>query len=1130
MRSHRKYWWLIVPAVMAWTAVAVAQVSDNGPPSPSAVESSTEDASPRIVERSPRIIYLRNAKGEEVPWINLPLERIQTLLDRDNGGLGRRQPPEYQVDRLEINGRTEQSRAVLDVAVDVTTLKADDSETARWVAVPLRMHDSSLVEPPSYEGGGQMFLSQDESDGYQAWIRFKQTGQHKIRLRFWTNLSKAALATQLRFFPPAANISVLRLDVVGSPINADIENGANLQVSRGEEERSILTATDLRNQVAVVWRDGNTDTQQRTAYLDARGDIQVSIDGPGAIRSNVTLDVKSYTGAIESFALRLPPYTTIVAVSDEDYQITELSNPTFEQGDNRRTVQVTLDEPSTQIQLQLTTQTTVAANGDKEGPGAEQLINVASFEVLDALRQAGRVSVLASEDWLVYWYLGSSVRRVPGPGDSSVVSERKRLATFEYFRQPCRLDLEIKPQSTRVHVEPIYRIKVEEDRVALEATLRYKIRGARVSFLDFALNGWQLDDVGPSTTVENDHFQDDSNPNVKLRLTQPRAGEVDLVLNLHRRVTEREGTLRFPLPWPASDSLTPGMVLVTAADAIALNYRTQEMVGLVQDTVPTDIGSASRLSSTQQLAAFRIRHDRAPGDVVIDYQVREQELSVRSDTVVEVSPGTANVSQQFSYKVLYEPASRLTLEIPRPLYEWMADPRNQNQVELDVAGRSLNIDTLLDANNGLAENESSVSLSVPLDQPQLGSFVVRLQFPWKLIASNEFRQASIPLATPRDGRLLSNTAKLSAKGRSRIELTDDSRWEEDENAATLESSPMFALTAQGQRDEVTLNVKQIAENDEVVIPGTTVVQLAWRQTWLSRAERRDRLAYRITTGADRLYLNLPGGENPQLIVLVDGREAAATFNAADELEIPLPQGARRHHTIEVSLRYATRPKPGGMSFRIPSFRDAQPVERWFWQLILPDSEELLLTDSRLTSANHWQRDGWFWTQIGSVNQPNLEYMTGASTQVNVPGSANQYLFSSFDPINEFEIRTCRRRVLVYGTSSLILLMGLSLIYVPVTRQPIVLMIIGVGLATSVALLPTASVLIAQASLLGCALVILSLLILVLVRWVAMRRLAGQPRQSESPSGVQSSWRDGSQSSTASITVQSLPVVVPDSKA
>ena len=310
---------LISLSILLIASFAMGQQPDSDEPQSPVADGATTPRA-KIVERAPRLIYAEDADGNRVPLINVPLQRIQQLLD-GNTANARRRPPKYQLDRFEITGQVESDRALLNVKVEITTLRADNDTKEQWIAVPLRMHESSLLDSPEYQGDGQVFLTHNQTDGYQAWIRHSTSGKHSIALRFATKLSRVALATQMRFFPPTANISRISLNVPGERISADIENGSDLTVSPNAESRSTISASDLRNQVIVVWRDGIEVRGQRTAYLDARGDIQVSIDGPGAIRSDVSLDIRSYSNDIESFALRLPPYTTIVSQTAQGYQI-----------------------------------------------------------------------------------------------------------------------------------------------------------------------------------------------------------------------------------------------------------------------------------------------------------------------------------------------------------------------------------------------------------------------------------------------------------------------------------------------------------------------------------------------------------------------------------------------------------------------------------------------------------------------------------------------------------------------------------------------------------------------------------------------------------------------------------------
>jgi len=1123
--------WLTITVLVYCVSLLITQSAVAQRPEP--VDDEATVSSPSnvdVVERRPRVVYATDENGKRVPFVNLTFDEIARLLNTDDPQKENREPPQYQINRVQFKGLAETDRATLTVSVDITTLADEANSTQdQWVAIPLRLHECSLLDAPEYEGEGKLLLTHDKTNGYQAWIRYQSTSDHRLQLRFSTNLSQAALATQVRFFPPAANVSTLELDVPGERITSEIQNGRDLKITPSAESRSIITANNLRNQVIVVWRDGVEARDDKTTYLDARGEIQVSIEGPGTIRSDIALDVTSYGEEIESFQLRLPPRTTIISTSEQGYRITELNRPTITDDNERRTVQVILDKPGIQIQLLFSTQTTGSENGNESDSSR---FDVASFEVLGALRQSGRVTLMSSEDWLVYWYLGPSVRRVQATEETTDSQDRKRLATFEYFRQPCQLAIEIKTQSTRVSVEPSYRLKVDEDRVDLEVFLRYTIRGARSSFLNFDLNGWELDDVGPSSTVENDHFQDSSDSKVKLRLTQPRTGEFELVLRLHRPVTEPSGTLRFPLPWPTYDNMSPGIVIVSPAEAIVLNYRLEEMVGLVQESVPPEFATAPS-PEAQPPAAFRIRNDRASGDVVMDYEVRGREIRVRADALMDISAETADVSQRFTYRVLYEPASRLELTMPRELYRLLVNPRYRSAVELQVDNQILNSDDLLIASNDVNGTSRTVNIGIALPQPKLGTIDVLFKYPWR-ISSSGTRFHSIPLAMPADGQLLANTARLTPRGPMQVELSPEAIWEQDEGVIPAEAGQSLALAAEFPTLSLPLRVSQQQENADPESPqGATEVRLAWLQTWLANQSRQDRIVYRLASGSDNVYLQLSQPVDGSVILVVDGVENPTNWidgENGSELEIRIPRGDQTEHTIELAVQYNDRPAAGAMTFNLPRFRDASSPRRWFWQLILPESEHLMLVDPHLTSSNRFERRGWFWYRTGSHTQLELEDWTDATTQPEIPETANQYLFTSIDRLDPITVRTSPRRQLVYAISVTVLAFGLTLIYIPLLRHPVILLALAVGLLISVSLFPSGSLILAQASLLGSLLVVLSLFLVASLRWIQPRRsrLHSAVRQGDSHSEIQVSWRDNSNGSNSTSTTTSLPVA--DSKA
>ena len=1191
MHPRRLLYWLSVPAIVTWLSLATwvdVRVMAQPPVTSDRTEvlprRTDEPPRPRIFEQQPPVIYAPDENGTPTLLLNVPLSQIQRLMDRADDRLeGPGAPPQFQVDRLQIQGTTVESAVQLDVAVTVKVLPPQDANggvadegVPTWTRIPLRFHDASLLSPAEHEGAGQLYLVFDPTNGYQGWLRHQGEGTHEIRLRLAVPLRQASDATQLRFFPPLANQSSMALDLQGENVAASIENGRNLTVQELGDGRSQINAEDLRNLVVIDWRlDGNLSARQPT-YLDVRGDIRITIDGPGAIRGNVTLDLQSYGRAIEQFTLQLPPDTKIVSGDQPGYSLRELSDAETAT-DTGSQVEITLEKPAPQTRFQFATQTTLAA--DRPDP-----VNVAKFEVIGAIQQRGRVRLLTSEEWLVYWTLGPSVRRVQAIETFETNQERRLLASFQYFRQPCRLDVEIKPQDTRISVQPDYQMHVSEDRVTLQARLNYNIRGARVSFLDMSLNGWELDDIGPIGAVENDDLNETAADPIKLRLTQASTPDLTLTMTLHRPLPPESAGVQFRLPWPAADSRSPGTLRVTSDPSVVMSFD-EGMSGLAPDPLlesyqakptidtngigtatpangipnslssppngvaPTSNGGSPSSPSPMPLATttaaaspgvgavglpgsatwFRVLASTTTPELEITYEIRSQEIRVATDSVVDLTLDSAQVEQRWGYQVRYEPAARITLMVPRELLQRFALPRYRGQVELRLDDQVLATDWYQEGAEAFDTTRSLVAVNVALDRPRLGGFELALRYGWNLRPAGPAGYCSVPLVVPRDVDTISNRVTLTPIGPVRVEPADDENWTQDDDLTADTSLQSIGLTEPTNAEMIRLRVAQLQEdvNSEVATVTATIVDRAWLQTWFSTDRRMDRMVFRILTGADSVVVVLP--ESAGLAAaLVNGAPVSASPRG-NRLEVPLPRIAAGEHTVEISLDYASRPALGSMTIQMPTLAGATGPRTYFWQLLVPRDEHLWSADARLTSANGWTRSRWFWHRQGSHPQQNLEFWTRASTQPPIPDGLNRYLFSSFVPLEEFRVRTVHRRTLVTVASTFFLMFGISFLYVPILRHPVVILSMATFVVALAWIFADTVLLVAQACLLGIMLVVVAMIATATIRWWQARRNASRRRpQSDSRSNVSTPWREAAPATTTAPTPN--PTAVPESKA
>src|SRR5262249_41917992 len=89
-------------------------------------------------------------------------------------------------------------------------------------------------------------------------------------------------------------------------------------------------------------------------------------------------------------------------------------------------------------------------------PQAEEMIELAGFEVLGAVRQSGTIGVKVEGNWQIVWGEASHVTQVEelaGP-----LRRDDWNAAFEYFAQPYSLPARVLPQKTRVRVQPEYAV------------------------------------------------------------------------------------------------------------------------------------------------------------------------------------------------------------------------------------------------------------------------------------------------------------------------------------------------------------------------------------------------------------------------------------------------------------------------------------------------------------------------------------------------------------------------------------------------------------------------------------------------------------------------------------------------
>jgi hypothetical protein len=338
---------------------------------------------------------------------------------------------------------------------------------------------------------------------------------------------------------------------------------------------------------------------------------------------------------------------------------------------------------------------------------------------------------------------------------------------------------------------------------------------------------------------------------------------------------------------------------------------------------------------------------------------------------------------------------------------------------------------------------------------------------------------TVPLVMPaQDARGLStelagSSLVVQSKGVT-ASLAANSDWTSHDQTGGI------MLVSQSGAEEVELMVSAAG----VPEPVSTVIDRAYIQTWLTTDARQDRAVYRFWTGENGLRISLPAGAQSDAVrVLLDGRPIPYRVPTEGELVLLLRGDQPREHVLELSYPFRSRPAVGALRLDIPVMEGTRWTRQLFWQLITPGEEHLLAGPRTMSREDRWAWNGWRWGPRPRHGQRQLERWAGGMHQYQPPVSVNEYLFSSFGPVDRLSARTGMRHLILAVCSGLVLVVGLVLIYVPLLRRPPVLLTGAVALAAAGAQYPSSALVFVQAGGLGLMLVALARVLL----WVVARK-------------------------------------------
>jgi len=1010
------------------------------------------------VEASPLdTILLRDSKGNLVPVVGLPFEEFEQLL-RAKKGLLAASPPAYTIETVSLAGKAGKRSADFQLTA---TIRVRENG---WIRVPLHLPTAVIREPMQHEGPGDHFLAYDSAtDGYVCWLNGNDARPHVIRIALSLPLSAAGDEQRLGISLPRATESSLRMVVDSPTVDASLSAGEGIASSHLlDNGKAEITVAGAAGDMQLAWRLRRQTTGNQL-QLDASGEIAVRIHSEHRIAADARLRVRSYGPPLESFRVRLPPGMELISTTTGGGYSLTVVDPETRGGPPKNAVQsqqlvdVRLDKPaaSAEILLRAQREADTAATG---------WFSPAQFSVIGAVRQRGTIDFSMDGEWQLDWKDDKSVHRIELMPDTAAA---RVVARYEYFRQPCGLAVKVSARPSRLSVEPIHRVYVEEDRIRIESSLKYRFRGARSDHLSFEMADWVFDRLAPDALL--DFPLEDTTKNGELRIPfRPGAApptELELKLEAHRKLQPGTERLEIEFPRPRADMIVPATILFFASDNIELTPEYDEIQGLAAENA-----GSRPLEKEHPTFVLRDLGGDEPARFVTNVRTLKRVTTTATKATVRIDRQQVQIEQRIEYRVAHEAQREFTLLAPREI-------ASSDSLDVRFNDQSSPAKQLLQP--PMADNRV-IRLQVTTGQPLLGDFLATIRYSIPLKRDRSIAESfTLPLVVPAD----EDDGSFSGQ-QVQFQLVDDVTVEPEQldNEDATQPVPVRGAPNTYAWDAATVFSQWSLTPGRISAATGTHVSQMWVQTWLAANIRYERVALRVSTTQDRLRLRLPPGQPTSIRTAVDseevqhgkGRFERTASTSASEITIPLKN---REQECVVEVWYSLDPPPRRFGLcqgelRTLQIPDAEPPRRAYWQLVTSPGEHLIAFPQDLSAEMAWTTDRFHMFRRPILGQQELESWIKASRQDLLPYTAHEYLFGAIARWPSLNVRIARSSVVVALTSAIVLLAGVTLLNIPLLRRPEILLLAGVVLSAGAVVWPDTAILVGQAGALGLAILAL----------------------------------------------------------
>ena len=1084
MRSALAFCWMMMLCLAFGLPLAPAQESEKSEEKPA--KESVDDPAAKPWETpawkttmaarpaAPDVYLLPDATGKLRKVLGFRYEDFFKAWNRDQGAAAVA-PPRYILNSWKVTGESLETHAQLRVEFEIVL------QASGWVDVPVQLPKFILQQLTiDDQVKGECLVFDKERHGHVVWLTGKVGQKRKLVLDGIARLKLNPGSFGLELHLPRATTSQFLLRVPDTSVRFECSPELTLQSGPPNGEPDGVS-TEVRllgqaNPLRLNWTSAEEKATSQVAMVEVEGQTTVRLDRRRAQYETTLLIQNLVENPLEQIQVRLPPHTKLKPDKTlSDYEIQEMGAPS--EKDPRQVVEIRRATPS-----QEPWRIRLSAERPFEPFRGTAQWGVEGFEVLDAIRQSGTVTLEIDDQLQAYFDTHQNIDQIPLQKSTLASEGASILGQFRYPRFPWQLVVHASPRQKRVSLKPEYNLTISSEEARLEVEYNYQFTGAQIFSLHVNLQGWDLTDapIESGGLINTDGVVETREGRLVLPLVDPATQQLRLNLSLRKDIQLGENTMF--LPEPLGAFVVDGELRVDSTDAIRVTPKIEETTGLSPITLPKGTKpngnprDLNRLGEAESQDQIRLRTFLARPKFVAEVAQRERQVMATTQTHVEINREFILVRQEIAYQSKYQPVSQLSLSLPEPL--WL-----NNTLTITLNGEALpfGLDTSLGDDStgesvgelvgGVAEGEmprKQVLVSLPRPMQSEIPIEIAYELPVPELVAEELAALQLPLASPND-RVRSHEAVVVATPAVLVSMNQ--RSVPDAWAVVPEEIP--GVTSEKKlrlrtEDKVSF-LSLYAQLASVEKNPLATLERAWFQSWITSGQRQDRAVFRFRTAHATIFVQLPAGlENTEIEVLLDSKPWH--YERVDDHRLAMvlpPEGLTASHSLE--LRYQTPtvlPSWGKSQSELPRLECRLASAPIYWQLILPRGWQVATSPAELL-PDYWL--GWKnyrWGRQPTLSQADLEQITDAVSAMAPTPMSSQYVYRAFEMPAEIEIGVLRQVWLWLVGTLVAFALGSLMLYTRLARSGLFWLGLALALLAGIFSYPEITLLAVQVVLAG----------------------------------------------------------------